>query len=197
MPTRYLYLVRHAQFDPNADTNPQGDLTALGRKQAGRLVKVFKDVPVHAIHASTLPRAWQTAEPLAHAFPEVKIERTRRLWECVPPVTPAIRAAHFGHLTDTELSLFHDQAERAVQFYLKGTTGTDKHEVLVSHGNLIRYFVCRVLGGDGGGWVNMRIANCSVTRISIDINGQAALYSYNETAHLGAGQITDNLFAGS
>src|SRR6186713_983767 len=64
MAIRYLYFVRHGQFDANLDDNPRGELSELGKKQAKQLIKAFKNVPVTCIHVSTAPRALQTADPL-------------------------------------------------------------------------------------------------------------------------------------
>ncbi len=193
MAYRYLYLVRHAQYDPSEASNPQGELTALGKRQAQTLVKAFKGVPVTAIHVSALARALQTAEPLVKVFPEAKVSRTRRLFECIPPLLPALRQSYFQHYTDAELAQQAQHAQRAHDAYFKRTSGADKHEVLVFHGNLIRYLACRAMGFDPAGWSNLESRNCSITRIVIEPDGAAALISYNEVGHLPPALLTDNL----
>jgi len=195
MAVRYLYFVRHGQFDSDQNENPDGDLTLLGRKQAKHVVKAFKDVPITAIHVSTAPRALQTAEPLIAAFPEAKVDRAHRLLECIPPIHPTIRESFFKHLTDEQLQIEVTHAERAFEHYFKRTSSTDKHEVIVCHGNLIRYFVCRVMHVEPTAWVNLESRNCGITRVMIDSDGSIGLISYNEIGHLSADMVTDNMHA--
>jgi serine/threonine-protein phosphatase PGAM5 len=193
MAIRYLYLVRHGQFDADLNTNPKGELTPLGVKQAKYLPRAFKHVPINAIHVSTAPRAIQTAEPLIEAFPEAKVTRAHRLLECIPPISAAIRTQYFAHLTDDHLAAEVAHAERAFEDYFKRTGATDRHEVLICHGNLIRYFVCRVMNVDHTAWLNLESRNCGITRFLIDSEGNAHLISYNEVGHLPAELHTDNL----
>lgn len=193
MAIRYLYLVRHGQFDADPDRNPKGDLTPLGVKQAKHLVKAFKGVSITAIHVSTAPRAVQTAEPLIAAFPEAKVTRAHRLLECIPPLTAAVRAEYFMHLSDENLADEVAHAERAFDAYFKRTAGADRHEVLVCHGNLIRYFVCRVMEVDATAWINLESRNCSITRFMVAPDGNISLISYNEIGHLPSEMHTDNL----
>ena len=66
-PTRIL-AIRHGETAWNVDTRIQGHLdiplNAKGRWQAGRLAEALRDEPVHAIYASDLTRAWETAQYL-------------------------------------------------------------------------------------------------------------------------------------
>lgn len=66
-----LHLIRHGQTPANVagalDTAPPGaGLTALGRRQAAAVAEMLVG-PVRAVHASTLLRTQQSAEPLARA----------------------------------------------------------------------------------------------------------------------------------
>lgn len=67
-PTRVL-AIRHGETAWNADTRLQGQidipLNATGRWQARRLAQALADEPIHAIYASDLKRAHETAEALA------------------------------------------------------------------------------------------------------------------------------------
>jgi broad specificity phosphatase PhoE len=193
MASRFLYLLRHGQFDPNAVANPTHGITKLGKQQARHAAKAFKSIPVTAIHVSTMTRAIATAEILGKNFPEIQIQRAHRLQECVPPVTEDVREAYFSALTDDQLQDQISHAERAYSHYVKRTTGSDRHEVLVCHGNLIRYMVCRVLEVPPTAWVNFTSTNCGITRIVVNSEGNAALLSYNEIGHLPPTHHTDNM----
>lgn len=66
--TRIL-AIRHGETAWNVDTRIQGQLDIplndTGRWQAGRLAEALADEPLHAIYASDLGRAHETAETLA------------------------------------------------------------------------------------------------------------------------------------
>jgi len=193
MAYRFLYLVRHGQFDGNLHANPDGKLTTLGRRQARRAAKALAGIPVTAIHMSTLPRTLETAQPFIKAFPAARVERTRRLWECLPPIAPELRTGYFAHYTDAELARQAAHAARAYTHYFRRTRGKDRHEVLVTHGNLIRYLACRAMHVDPLAWVNLRSANCGITRVLVEPDGTVALLSYNDVTHLELDHLTDNL----
>jgi serine/threonine-protein phosphatase PGAM5 len=76
------------------------------------------------------------------------------------------------------------QMDRAwFQFFDIATEG-DANDVLVCHGNVIRWFTCRALGVDTKQWSNMDIANCSVTIITIKPDGTARLVTFSDVAHI-------------
>lgn len=65
-----LYLIRHGQTDSNVnhllDTGyPGAELNDLGRRQAEQLALRLADAGIQAVYSSDLPRAVQTATPLA------------------------------------------------------------------------------------------------------------------------------------
>lgn len=67
-----LYLVRHGQSTYNAQGRIQGQsdssLSALGQKQALAVARAMAGLPIEALYASPLRRAFQTAEPLSEAL---------------------------------------------------------------------------------------------------------------------------------
>lgn len=194
MASRYLYLIRHGQFNPDEKINPRGDLSPIGKKQARAITKVFKNIPLTAIHVSTLLRAVQTSEPLAKAHPDIKVSFTHKLLECIPPLVPELRDDYFKDVSDEDLRRHYWHAERAFSSFVRRTTGADKHEVLIAHGNLIRYLVCRAMDVDATAWSALTSFNCGITRIVVESNGLCSLISYNELGHLPPDLHTDNLF---
>ncbi len=88
-PTR-LYLIRHGQSAGNAEGRFGGHgptpLSDLGREQAERTAKLLAKEGISAIYSSDLPRAVQTAEPLAKAL-DLPIN-----------TSPAFRERHVGVL---------------------------------------------------------------------------------------------------
>jgi broad specificity phosphatase PhoE len=82
------------------------------------------------------------------------------------------------------------QAEKAFARYFQRARGKDKHEIVVGHGNLIRYFICRVLQVQPEGWGNMDLCNCGVSEVLIRPDGRMILVSHNDVCHLPVHLVT-------
>lgn len=78
-PTRII-AIRHGETSWNVDTRIQGQLdiplSANGRWQAERLAHALRGEPIHAIYASDLTRAWETAQYLGQAHGQQVIKET-------------------------------------------------------------------------------------------------------------------------
>lgn len=79
---------------------------------------------------------------------------------------------------------------RAWRHFATPVTGAPRHELLVCHGNVIRWFVCRALGADPKQWRQMEIANGSITIIEIRPDGTARLLVFNDVSHVPAAKQT-------
>src|SRR5262245_25278384 len=159
MATRSLYLVRHGQYE-DVSTPPaeeDGPLAATGREQARLTARRLQAFPLQVIHHSDLQRARETAAIIADQFPGLPLRASPLLRECIPHVperaalSPSFRRL-FARLPGEVLEQGRAQAEAAFAAYFKPARGTDRHELVVSSGNLIRYFMCRVLGAPPGAW---------------------------------------------
>jgi probable phosphoglycerate mutase len=84
VPATLVYLARHGESDWNVAGRWQGHadrpLTARGRRQADELAMRLAGVPLDAVYASDLRRAWETAEPVAAAH-GLEVMRLRELRE--------------------------------------------------------------------------------------------------------------------
>ncbi len=76
------------------------------------------------------------------------------------------------------------QLERVFARYFGPSAAADRHEVVVCHGNVIRYLCCRALGVDPMAWGGMTIANCSITVIRILPDGGRRLVSFDDVGHI-------------
>ncbi len=202
MTTRTLYIVRHGkhqnlEYDRQAGlTVEQANkldvgLTPIGIEQAQVTARELSALPISAIHCSTLPRARETADIIAQEFPSVPLYRSLALRECIPCVPPE-RADYFKIFVG-DLSLGKIQAEKAFDKYLKRARGTDKHEIIVSHGNLIRYFVCRILQAPPESWIKMDTNNCGISQVRIESDGSISLVSFNSVGHLADGRLVSEI----
>ncbi|QYO67907.1 histidine phosphatase family protein [Leptolyngbya sp. 7M] len=61
---------------------------------------------------------------------------------------------------------------------------TEQHEIIVCHGNLIRYLACRAMEISPEVWANLDHHNCGISEILIKEDNQTVLISHNDTGHL-------------
>jgi len=182
MATRYLELVRHGQYERKSDRSTER-LTPFGVEQAQLTAQRLRSLPITAIHCSSLPRAVETAQIIAQAFPGVPLHKTRLLWECFPCVPPNV-PGFAPKISAAKIAEYREQAESAFDRYFKRARGQDKWELLVCHGNIIRYFACRVLQVPLEACVNMGSDKCGISQVTIESDGRMWLFSYNDIGHL-------------
>jgi serine/threonine-protein phosphatase PGAM5 len=65
-----------------------------------------------------------------------------------------------------------------------------EYEVVVAHGNVIRYFVCRALQIPPEAWLRFSTFNCSLTYLTVRPSGSVSCRSIGDVGHLEADQIT-------
>jgi len=212
MGKRIIYVVRHGQTDRAAvrrDALGNG-LTELGREQAERTAQRLRSLPIDIVHHSTLRRAVETATIIASALPDVPLRPARLLHECIPCLPPAFIEWYTNHATSsiedrqhtlppelgqwmnlwstgTEWSVIEQgmaQAQRAFEKYFIPSHRAERHELLVCHGNILRYFVCRALQVPGEAWIHTDVHNCGISEIEIGSDGRVLLVSHNDTGHL-------------
>jgi serine/threonine-protein phosphatase PGAM5 len=183
--TRTLILIRHGDYDDQdpRDAEVGRALVPLGREQA-RLAGVrLAALParIDALYASTMTRARETAEIIAASLPGLRPELVRDLRECTPPTW---RQDIARRLEPGEADSCRAQIERAFARFFVPAPGEDRQEVLVCHGNVIRWFCCRALGVDPMAWGGMTIANCSLTIIRVLPDGALRLVSFDDVGHI-------------
>jgi serine/threonine-protein phosphatase PGAM5 len=177
--TRILLLVRHGQYTPE-----DGALTEVGREQAAITGKWIADqyreagIRLDALWASTLPRARESATIIAKSFPRAKIK-----------VASVLREGMYSKVKGYEVPADEREEDRiradaAWQRFFRISRKTDRFEILVCHGNLIRYLVCRALHVPILRWTRMNSHHCAMTRVLVRDTGAIRVVSYNETAHL-------------
>lgn len=212
MGTRHLILVRHGAYYQAPEHPRYGSLTAAGREEARAVGRALADVSVRSVVASSMPRAIETAEVIAAT---IGASRTRRL-ACLSEVVPDLSAGDLGsqalrsdgdaaatradlqrqpnrrreHLRAVdptgERLAAHDQACEAWRRLVRPVRTGDVPEIVVMHGNLIRWLACRAMGAETALWSNLGTAYGGITRLRVASDGSATLDSYNETGHLTA-----------
>lgn len=197
-----LLLVRHGETALNAARILQPSDTPLsdrGHAQAGALARRLAAEPIARLWSSDLPRAWQTAEPIA-----------RRCGVAIEPLPP-LQERNFGDLRgrpyDTlgfdplamseappggeSTAVFDTRVDAALAQALEAARGTDGSIVLVTHGLVIHSLLSRRLARAPGLALPPRIANTSVTVVE---GGQMPLVTLIDcTAHLAGASGDDPL----
>jgi serine/threonine-protein phosphatase PGAM5 len=60
----------------------------------------------------------------------------------------------------------------------------DTYDLVVCHGNVIRYFVCRALQLPPERWLRLATYNCGMTHLAISASGGVSLWGFGDHAHL-------------
>jgi 2,3-bisphosphoglycerate-dependent phosphoglycerate mutase len=171
------------------------DLAPEGHEQARRLANYLITEEIHAIYASPLARAQQTAAPLADLLgtaPEVIdaiAEFDRHSSEYVP--LEELKAANDPRWHALMAGEWEDHGESPEEFRTRVVDAfeelVDRHSsqrvVAVCHGGVINQYVAHILG------ISTTVgffypAYTSIHRVSASRNGVRSLMSLNETAHL-------------
>ena len=187
MGTRHILLVRHGQYDAEGI----GSLTELGREQAAHTgqwlsqnVAGIYRLRVEAIFSSTLPRAKETSDIIAKSLTRSRpVKRAAVLREGMYSKVKGYEVPASEREEDRQ------RADAAFEKFFR-VSRTDRLEILVCHGNLIRYLVCKAMEIPVLRWTRMNSNHCALTRVLIRDTGAVRVVSYNETAHLPPRLIT-------
>lgn len=191
----------------------QSDLT--GKRLAEMLKGVddtFGPCEISAIHVSRETPARETAEIISQHLPNViQTEPDYLLDEGFPAQIIPIR---HGLDIEQEMDEDHGRIEEAYHKYFwredelnypsnehaVETNGDgDEHsspqsqhrfEVIVGHGNVIRYFFCRALQLPPEAWLRLSLFNCSLTYLMIKPNGIVSCRLLGDIGHLGHGHTS-------
>ncbi|XP_065322192.1 serine/threonine-protein phosphatase PGAM5, mitochondrial-like isoform X3 [Gordionus sp. m RMFG-2023] len=192
--SRYLFLIRHGQYNLEGSSDFERELTSLGQNQAqitGERLREFNH-PFARIFHSSMTRAKQTAEFIHKNFPDLPLVSCDLLREGAPvPPEPAIK--HWK----PEASEFFQQGIRIEAAFRKyfhrahPEQTQDSYEIIVCHANVIRYFVCRALQLPAQAWLRMSLNNGSITMITIRPDGRVLLRALGDSGHIPATKVTN------
>lgn len=184
--TRTIYLVRHGQYDHDDERDEFSgrELVPLGIAQARLLAARLRAMPVKfsSLTSSTMTRARQTAQVIAHEFPGLELKQDPAIGECTPPTW---RQDVMAEETAEAMAACVKNIERFFQErFAPSPDAVDRHDIVVCHGNVIRYLVTKALRADTMSWLQMSISNCSLTTIRILPDGTMRLDAFGDTGHI-------------
>ncbi len=182
---RTLYLIRHGQYNHEDKRDPDigKALVPLGIAQARLVAARLRSLPVEmsSLHSSTMTRARETALVIGEQFPDLELQQSRLLRECTPATW---REDIMNLLDEGEAEECEEQLEKAFAEFFVPSPDETRHDIIVCHGNVIRYFVTKVLHVDSHAWLTMAIGNCSLTVVRIKPDGAMKLLLYGDVGHL-------------
>jgi serine/threonine-protein phosphatase PGAM5 len=182
---RTLYLIRHGQYDEQDERDPDvgKGLVPLGVAQARLVAARLRSFPVKmtSLHSSTMTRARQTALVIGESFPGLQLQTSKLLRECTPTTW---RKDIMAQEDPAYVEACEKQLDEAFAKYFVPSPGADSNDIIVCHGNMIRYFVTKVLGVDTKSWLMMAIGNCSLTIVRIKPDGSMKLLTFGDVGHM-------------
>lgn len=188
--SRTLYLVRHGAYDVSVEGDEEkiNGLTPLGIAQARLMGTRLRSMSVtfDSLVSSTYTRARETADVINQSLPKLHYETSKLLCECVPPI--AQRFSRSGTVKEMEAAKL--QLDAAFAQYFLPATDHNRQEILVCHGNVIRYFVMKALGVDTEAWPGLLVAHCSLTVIQVKPDGKFNVFAVGDTGHLPANMVS-------
>ena len=184
--TKTIYLIRHGEYDQTDTTDSEigKKLTPLGIAQARLISARLRGMPVEftSLTSSTMTRARETAVVINQGFPELKLQQSTLIRECTPPTW---RKDVMEDTDSLELLYCVRNLEQAfAEYFAPSLDWKDRNDIIVCHGNVIRYFVTKVIKADPMSWLQMSIGNCSLTIIRILPDGSMKLVTYSDTGHI-------------
>ncbi|MEM9954790.1 MAG: histidine phosphatase family protein [Chloroflexota bacterium] len=198
MTTRTIYMIRHGQYHTEVHAPDGGSLTDIGKQQASSVAKAIARIKIDQLHASTMVRAIETADIIAQQI-GIDYQTHDSIREAIPTIPPRIASdilAMMENNPDFTHDTIHQDKKRVDDafeqfFYAPSTDSSSTHEVLVCHGNLMRYLTCRALDINVDTWAKLDINHCGITIITIDDQARSRLITHNATGHLPTHLLTD------
>lgn len=193
--TRHIILVRHGEY-AKGPTDELQHLTERGRTQAKyvgeRLQKL--DIKWDKVIASTMTRAQETCQIILKqiAFKPANVKNCDLLREGAPiPPEPAV-----VNWNPEKSEFFQDGAriEAAFRHYFHRAApmqDQDSYTLIVGHGNVIRYFLCRALQFPPEAWLRFNINHASITWLSISPTGNVCVKYMGDSGFMPSALLTN------
>jgi len=208
--SRIIVMVRHGQYNLDGSQDSERYLTELGRKQAevtgirlGALYSKYlqkldengnelKNNNIKLVKSS-MTRATETADIILKQLPEIENSSCDLLREGAPcmPEPPS------ESWDPGPADFFQEGAriEAAFRKYFHRAEPSQENtsvDILVCHGNVIRYFACRALQWDPRAWLRMAVHNGSISVFVIRPSGRVSLLELGGSGHFSPDMLTFN-----
>lgn len=165
-------------------------MTESGQAQSEALAERLQSVPLSAIYSSPLLRARETAERIAARHPTVPFTIDEALQECIPSV-PSRFEKLFAEIPKNFIESGPAQAAGVFATYFAPLAEDEPNrtELIVTHGNLLGYLLCRVFDAPVDSWLRSDFGNCCLSGVLVRSDGVLKLLYHNDGAHLPKGTV--------
>jgi len=198
---RCITLIRHGQY-VHSMAEQKKILTDLGRKQAkitGEKLKSF-GIRYDEIICSKMIRAKQTADIIVNELYDNEAEKDKidiiydsdlnegAPYDIIPERDDINKSGFWDKFGDDSARI-----SRAFETYIhRNDHDKDEQILMIGHGNVFRYFMCRVLQFPEEGWLRFSLCNCSITKFKIFGDGRISVECIGSDGHLTKQQLTFN-----
>lgn len=181
---RVLYLVRHGAYVPDRNADPKfgPGLTPLGIAQA-RLIAARLNgsaVTFDSMTSSTLLRARETAAVMHETLTNVPLGQSPLISECIPPVFEQAT----GEAAREQAACAKQLDQAFAEFFTVAKGAGPHNDILVAHGNVIRYLVMKALKVDPRSWRGVSVAHASLTIIQVQPDGSTKVLAVGDSGHI-------------
>lgn len=172
-----LYFIRHGETQANLDSKKPAILTKEGNKQVELLSNYLKDEKVDLILSSDLERAKLTAQMIK------KVNKSNPQLEITSDLQEIYRLIVGDKPKGgTRPNRFEEDYQRANNFYEKLLKLNINKIFIISHGNIMKFFIAKALGIDPKFTNNIILDPSSITKIIV--NESVEIKYINNTNHL-------------
>ena len=182
---RTIMLVRHGNYvaDDSIDEKIGPHLSPLGVAQAylagARLAN--STMTFDHLYVSPMQRARDTAAAIAPGFPQHRFEVIDDLAECTPPTR---RADIMAREKPADLAACKEKLDRDFARFFEPAPGKEQIDLIVCHGNVIRYLTTRALDVDSKAWLEMSVGHASITTIRVEADGKFKVIAVGDVGHV-------------
>lgn len=195
---RNIILVRHGEYLDVGPTDETHHLTKRGQLQAKYTGERLRELGIKwdKVITSTMTRAQETTNIIVKEidFDPKLIKNCSYIREGAPiPPQPPV-----SHWRPEKAKFFRDGAriEAAFRRYFHRALPEEKQDsytLIVGHGNVIRYFVCRALQFPPEAWLRITINHASITWLTIGPSGNVSIKYLGDTGFIPAQYLTNRI----
>jgi serine/threonine-protein phosphatase PGAM5 len=135
-------------------------------------------VAFDSVTSSTMTRAQQTAAVIHEQISDIPLVASPLITECTPPARVQLRDS-----AESQTGCKR-QFDAAFAKFFTPAKDTDRNDVLVCHGNVIRYLTTKALGVDPQSWIAMSVAHTSLTIIQVHSDGSFRVIAVGDVGHV-------------
>ncbi|MGF6823490.1 broad specificity phosphatase PhoE [Microbacterium sp. ZKA21] len=185
-----ILLVRHAQAQGHSEADPP--LDATGEQQALLLAERLAQEETGPVLSSPKRRAQQTAQVIGR-----RVGTSPDVSDLLDDLTPMPSSDRWTDYPEhrwpwLEETPVDEQDLDAVTLNAAWTTLHDAAEsslesgalVLITHAFVVASFVSRALGAPPAAWMQLPVANASITEIELRPGREAVIVGFNDVCHL-------------